>query len=139
MKPDLIFWPAIAMVALTLVVWVRMYRTRIAQMKRERIHPQAVATSAQSAAKLTDSKAADNFRNLFELPVLFYLALVIAAQTGNVNLLTLTLAWAFVALRIAHSAIHCTYNKVYHRFYAYFFGGAVLWILWAVIAYGMLR
>lgn len=139
MKPDLIFWPAIAMVALTIVVWVRMYRTRIAQMKRERIHPQSVATSAQSAAKLTDSKAADNFRNLFELPVLFYLALVVAAQTGNVNLVTLTLAWAFVALRIVHSAIHCTYNKVYHRFYAYFFGGVVLWVLWAVIAYGLLR
>jgi hypothetical protein len=139
MNPSLMYWPAVAMVALTIVVWVRMYRTRIAQMKRERIHPQSVATSAQSAAKLTDSKAADNFRNLFELPVLFYLALVVAAQTANVNVLTLSLAWAFVALRIAHSAIHCTYNKVYHRFYVYFFGGAVLWVFWAVIAYGLLR
>jgi hypothetical protein len=134
-----IWWPAVAMVALTIMVWVRMYRTRIAQMKRERIHPQAVATSALSAAKLTDSQAADNFRNLFELPVLFYLALVVAAQTGQVNLLTLGLAWAFVALRILHSFIHCTYNKVYHRFYAYFLGGVALWTLWAVLAFGLLR
>src|ERR1044071_4397290 len=110
MDVRLIYWPAVAMVALTLVVWLRMYFTRIAQMKRERIHPQAVATSAQAAAKLTDSKAADNFRNLFELPVLFYLALVVAAQTAQVNASTIALAWLFVALRIAHSAIHCTYN-----------------------------
>ena len=139
MDTRLMYWPALAMVALSLVVWVRMYRARIAQMKREHIHPQAVATSAQMAAKLTDSQAADNFRNLFELPVLFYLALVVAAQTAQVNALTLGLAWAFVALRILHSFIHCTYNKVIHRFYAYFLGGFVLWVLWAVLAYGLLQ
>jgi hypothetical protein len=139
MDARLMWWPAIAMVVLTMVVWVRMYSTRIAQMKRERIHPQAVATSAQSAAKLTDSKGADNFRNLFELPVLFYLALIVAVQTAQVSVLTLSLAWAFVALRVLHSAIHCAYNKVIHRFYVYFFGGVVLWALWAVLAFGLLR
>ena len=139
MDTRLIFWPAVAMVALTFVVWLRMYFRRIAQMKRERIHPQAVATSAQAAAKLTDSAAADNFRNLFELPVLFYLALVVAAQAGQVTVTTLVLAWAFVALRVLHSAIHCGYNKVYHRFYAYLAGGVVLWILWAVLAFGLVR
>jgi hypothetical protein len=135
----LIYWPAVAMVALTLVVWLRMYLTRIAQMKRERIHPQAVATSAQAAARLTESASADNFRNLFELPVLFYLALVVAAQTGQVGMLTLGLSWLFVVLRIAHSVIHCTYNKVIHRFYAYVLGGAVLWLVWGVLAVGLLR
>ena len=131
MHPVAIFWPAFAMVALTFVVWWRMFFTRVAQMKRERIHPQAVATSAQAAAKLTDSRAADNFRNLFELPVLFYLALVVAFATGQVTPVTLTLAWIFVALRIIHSAIHCGYNKVMHRFYAYVAGGFVLFALWA--------
>ncbi|HZP65612.1 MAG TPA: MAPEG family protein [Rudaea sp.] len=139
MDVRLIYWPAVAMAALTMVVWFRMYTMRVAQMRRERIHPQAVATSAEAAAKLTDSRGADNFRNLFELPVLFYLALVVAAQTGQVNALTLGLAWIFVALRIAHSAIHCTYNRVMHRFYAYLAGGFTLWILWAALAFGLLR
>ena len=139
MDVRLIWWPALAMVVLTIVVWLRMYFMRVAQMKRERIHPQSVALSAQVAAKLTDSQAADNFRNLFELPVLFYLALVAAATTAQVNAATLALAWAFVALRVAHSSIQCTYNKVIHRFYVYFLGGMVLWVLWAVLAYGLLR
>ncbi|GAB3318137.1 MAPEG family protein [Luteimonas notoginsengisoli] len=133
--PRAIFLPAFAMVLLTFVVWLRMYIMRIAQMKRERIHPQSVATSAQSAARLTDSRAADNFRNLFELPVLFYLALVIAAISGLASDVTLALAWLFVALRVVHSAIHCTYNKVMHRFKAYFAGGVVLWVLWAWLGY----
>lgn len=134
-----IFLPAVAMVALTFVVWLRMYVTRIGQMKRERIHPQSVATSAQATAKLSDSRAADNFRNLFELPVLFYLAVVVAVQAGLVTTMVLALAWSFVALRIAHSWIQCTYNKVMHRFYVYCAGASALWVLWAVLGYGLLR
>jgi len=133
-----IFLPALAMAALTFAVWWRMYFMRIGQMKRERIHPQRVATSAQATALLTDSRAADNFRNLFELPVLFYVALVVAAQIGMVDRVSLTLAWLFVALRVAHSAIHVTYNKVMHRFGAYVAGGMVLWLLWGYLAVGLL-
>ena len=66
--------------------------------------------------------------------MLFYVALVLAAMTGQVNATTIALAWAFVLLRIVHSAIHCTYNKVMHRFYAYVAGGMVLWLLWGAIA-----
>jgi hypothetical protein len=129
-----IFLPGVAMVALTFVVLMTMYRRRVAQMKRERIHPQAVATSAQSAAMLTDSGPADNFRNLFELPVLFYFALVVCAITGLDDTATLALAWAFVAARALHSAIQCSYNKVMHRFRAYLLGAAILLALWVRVA-----
>ena len=138
MSSNAIYLPAVAMALLTFVVWWRMYFLRIGQMKRERIHPQAVATSAQLSAKLTDSRAADNFRNLFELPVLFYAALVVAQTAGRVSLPLLALAWLFVALRVVHSWIQCTYNKVMHRFYAYIAGGMVLWAMWALLGYGLL-
>ena len=134
-----IFLPALAMVALTFGVWWRMYVMRIGEMKRERIHPQSVATSAEMSARLKDTRAADNFRNLFELPVLFYVALVVAALTGQVTVVTLGLAWGFVGLRVLHSAIHCSYNRVWHRFYAYLAGGLMLWALWGVLAVGLLR
>ncbi|RNF83189.1 MAPEG family protein [Montanilutibacter psychrotolerans] len=139
MESKAIFLPAVAMATLTLMVWLRMFFLRVGQMKRDRIHPQAVATSSQATARLTDSRAADNFRNLFELPVLFYLALVVAALTGQVAPSILGLAWAFVGLRVLHSAIQCGYNKVMHRFYAYAAGAAMLWALWAVLAIGLLQ
>lgn len=139
MDDNVIWLPALAMAALTFVVWWRMYFMRVGQMKRERIHPQKVATSAAASALLTDSRAADNFRNLFELPVLFYVALVIADRIALVDAIVLGLAWMFVALRILHSAIHVTYNKVMHRFMAYVGGGLVLWVLWGYLALGLLR
>ncbi|HST26804.1 MAG TPA: MAPEG family protein [Rudaea sp.] len=139
MDTRLMWWPAVAMVGLTFVVWLRMYFMRVGEMKRERVHPQAVALSAQMAERLKDTRAADNFRNLFELPVLFYLAIVVAVQTSQATAITLTLAWTFVVLRIVHSTIHCSYNKVYHRFYAYFAGSVALWLLWALLAFGLTR
>lgn len=133
-----IFYPAVAMAALTFAVSIRLLFFRMDTMRRERIHPQSVATSAAMTARITDTRVADNFRNLFELPVLFYLALMIAAVSGLATPAVLALSWAFVATRLAHSAIHCTYNKVMHRFYAYIAGWAVLVALWMVIAAGLL-
>lgn len=133
-----IYLPALAMAALTFAVWWRMFFMRVGQMKRERIHPQKVATSGQVSALLTDSRAADNFRNLFELPVLFYLALVVADRLDMVDGVSVALAWAFVMLRVAHSAIQVTYNRVMHRFATYVAGGMVLWLLWGYLAVGLL-
>ena len=134
-----IFLPALAIVALTFIVSMRMLFLRLGEMKRERIHPQAVATRAQLTAKVRDSRAADNFANLFELPVLFYLALVVAALSGLVNDVTLGISWAFVALRVAHSSIQCSYNRVMHRFVVFLLGVACLMALWGWLAYGLLH
>jgi len=139
MTQQAIFLPAFAMAALTFAVYCRMYYMRIAQMKRERIHPQSVATSAQATARLTDSRAADNLRNLFELPVLFYLALLIAAVAALATTTLLVLAWLFVALRVAHSLIHCGYNKVMHRFQVHISGVFVLFVLWVYLAFALYR
>ena len=129
-----IFLPALAMVALTIAVWLRMYATRIGEMRRERIHPQAVATSAQMAARLSDTRAADNFRNLFELPVLFYAGVMLAAQLGVADIASLVLAWSFVGLRAVHSVVHCTFNHVMTRFVAYALATLVLFAFWARLA-----
>jgi hypothetical protein len=134
-----IFFPALAMVALTMIVWVRLYAVRIPEMRRLRIHPQAVATSAQKSARLVETRAADNFTNLFEVPVLFYLALIVAFLTQQATLLVLGLAWTFVAGRVLHSLIQCTYNKVMHRFTVYSLSTCVVWVLWAVLGLGLLR
>lgn len=127
-------WPLFAMVALTFLVWLRLYQTRLAEMKRRHIHPQAVASSIQMAT-LEDTRAADNFRNLFELPVLFYVAMLLIITSQIQSSALLILAWAFVALRCLHSYIHCTYNRVKDRFSAYLFSSLALWSIWALLAF----
>ena len=131
--------PAFAMVALTFVVFVRMYWLRFAQMLRDRIGVQDVAMSAEAARLLTDTRASDNFRNLFELPVLFYAAVLTAVTANLATPTAVALAWTFVALRVLHSLVHCTYNKVMHRFLLYVAGAFVLFALWAHLALTALR
>lgn len=133
-----IFLPGLAMVALTFIVLAVMFRRRVAQMKRDRVHPQQVATSQQAAALYADIAPADNFRNLFEMPVLFYFALATAAISGQTGPLVLGLAWAYVAARIVHSVIHCSYNRVMHRFRAFAASVFALLALWCVLGYGLL-
>lgn len=132
-----LFLPGLAMVALTFVVLGVMFRRRVAQMRRDRIRPQQVATSQQAAALYADVAPADNFRNLFEMPVLFYFALTVAAISGQTGPLVVGLAWAYVAARIAHSVIQCTYNRVMHRFRAFAASVFVLLALWSVLGYGL--
>ena len=110
--------PLLAMVALTLLVWVRLYAVRIREMKRSRIDPQRLAGSADKGL-LKDTRASDNFINLFEVPVLFYALVLATLQAGLQDPALLALAWSFVALRAMHSAIQCSYNRVVHRFTAY--------------------
>lgn len=138
MSATSILVPMLAMVVLTAIVALTMLRRRVAEMRSRRIHPQQVATSAQMAAALEDSRAADNFRNLFETPVLFYAALltIYAAQlTGPAYL---ALAWTYAATRVVHTSIHCTYNRVIHRLVAFATSLFVLWALWGLVAFDLL-
>jgi hypothetical protein len=130
-----ILWPGVVLVALTFVVAVVMYRRRIAEMVRERIHPQSVALSAQVAQRLADTRASDNYRNLFELPVVFYFGIAVVAAARVQDPYVLALAWVFVGLRIAHSAVQCSYNKVMHRFRVFLGGMAVLALFWIRLAW----
>lgn len=130
--------PGLALVAHTFMVLAVMFRRRVAQMKRDRIRPQQVATSQQAAALYADVAPADNFRNLFEMPVLFYFALVVAAITGQTGPWVFGLAWTYVAARIVHSVIQCTYNRVMHRFRAFAASVFVLATLWTVLGYGLI-
>lgn len=128
-----LIWPMLALVALTFVVTVQMYRRRVAEIRARRIPLASIATSRGMTA-LEDVAAADNLRNLFEMPVLFYVACLTLAVVGADGPLAPALAWAYVALRALHSAIHLGGNRVRWRFYAFAASTAVLLAIWMVIA-----
>jgi hypothetical protein len=125
---------ALALVLLTLLVALRMLLARVREMRTRRIAPHRVATSLQMAAALQDVQAADNFRNLFEVPMLFYALVAIALALRFTPSWLVAGAWGFVALRYLHSLIHCTYNRVMHRFAVYLTGYALLLGLWIALA-----
>jgi hypothetical protein len=129
---DPIWLPCAAMVGLTAAVWVKLYADRLGEMRAKRIDPQALA-SARATAQLERPQAAENFRNLFEVPVLFYVLCAALVLTGGSTPGFVSAAWAYVALRIVHSLIHVTYNRVTHRFLVYVASTLLLFGTWAAL------
>lgn len=130
-----IILPILALVALTFSVWIVMYITRISEMQRKRIDAQKLNSRVNAQALLTDSAVvADNLKNLFEMPILFYAGMLLSMVLMIQDPLLVQLAWGFVALRAIHSLVHCTYNRVMHRFVAYLASCLVLMLIWARLA-----
>jgi hypothetical protein len=126
-----ILWPFLSMMLLTMIVWAYMYFTRLGHIARARIDPQELTTAYRAAKHFPEhiGYPADNLRNLFEMPVLFYGLCIYLYVTATVDGLYIALAWGFVALRAAHSAIHCTINRVHWRFIAYMLSAIALWVM----------
>lgn len=130
MSNESILEPVLAMLVLTLVVWVVMYARRIPAMRKIG-KPAQTYTTPDKIEILPDAVnyPAYNFRNLLELPVLFYVLCIYLYVTGTVDGIYVMSAWAFVALRVVHSMIHCTSNKVMARFMVYVAGALALWFM----------
>ena len=127
---DPIWMPCSALVGLTALVWVKLYADRLGEMRARKIDPQSLATADALSGRLERTQAAENFRNLFEVPVLFYLLCVALALNGGSTPGFVAAAWAYVGLRTLHSTIHVTYNRVMHRFLAYVASTLLLFGMW---------
>ena len=128
-KPLLL--PLLAQVALSFIVMTSMYRARIAEMKSKQIDPQQIKTRSKSKELLTKSApSSDNYSNLFELPVLFYTAILLTLILMIQDSILVILAWSYVASRYLHSFIHVSYNNVMHRFLVFLFSSFVLLAFW---------
>lgn len=125
----------LALVLLTSAVGLRLLYVRTVEMREKRIHPQAASTSLQMAAKLQNVQAADNFRNLFETPVLFYALVAVALATAHTPSWLVLGTWLYVITRSVHSFIHCTYNTVLHRFAVFGIGLSLLIGLWVAFVF----
>jgi hypothetical protein len=131
MSQQAIFGPFLAMMLLTLAVWVYMYVRRIHFIETSKIRPQDLAVPGELARRSPPavSNPSDNLKNLFELPVLFYALALYLFTTGQVDAGHVHTGWIFAAFRALHSAVHCTINTVMLRFWLYAIASAALWFM----------
>ena len=134
-----ILYPVAALMLLVVLITVLMLRERVQEMKARRIHPKKVASSTQMAAVLQNTRAADNYKNLFEMPMLFVACCLALLATQSVTPLFLGLAWGYVALRLVHSFIHVGYNNVMHRFNVFALSALVLLVMWVLLVFQLLQ
>ena len=123
--------PALVLVIWSLLVWVWMYATRLPAMGKAKLDPQD-ARFPGSLDVLPDGvrQVANNYNHLMEQPTIFYALAFITYLIGLQSPLTAGLAWGYVALRIVHSLIQNTINRVPLRFLVFSLSTIVL-IVWA--------
>lgn len=140
MSNEFILMPMLLMMVLTAVVWFVLYAKRIPAMRRAGKPVQAYTTPDVVVGVLPEevSYPANNFKNLFELPVLFYVLCLYLYVTATVGVADVVAAWLFLVFRVVHSAIHCTVNIVMARFIAYCAAALALWFMLGRALWGAL-
>lgn len=131
MSDPQILRPMLTLMVVTVVVWIWLFARRIPAMYTAGKPTQAYTTADKATEFLPDAinYPSSNFKNLFELPVLFYALCLYLHVTGTAAGPDVVAAWAFVALRAAHSVIHCTVNIVVARFYVYLAAALALFFM----------
>jgi hypothetical protein len=121
----------LGMMALTAIVWFVMYARRIPTMRKARLPAQTYTIPETISQHLPEAVnyPANNLKNLFELPVLFYALCLYLYVAGHVDQIYVLAAWLFFILRVLHSIVHCTRNIVMLRFYLYSAAALVLWFM----------
>lgn len=112
--------PVVALVAWSLVMLVWMMVIRFPALKRAGIdlskarggHPGILDGKVEASSQWP----AHNYIHLMEQPTLFYAVCLTLALLGGGNGINASIAWAYVALRVVHSIVQATVNKVAIRF-----------------------
>jgi len=142
--------PAIALAAWTMVMWLWMYATRLPAMSKAKVDPDSLARDPDmSLDKVLAPNVqwkAHNYNHLHEAPTVFYavvLALVLLGQNGDFAAgfgPAIWLAWAYVVVRIVHSIVQVTINRVVVRFAMFFLSQLALLglvVIAALTAFGL--
>lgn len=130
MPQDFIFAPMGALALLTFVVLSFIPSRRFRAVFARQVTADDFALGESAAVPAQVALANRNYMNLLELPLLFYVACLMFYVAGRVDETVLYVAWAYVALRTVHSAIHITYNRVIHRLVAFALSNFVLMAFW---------
>ncbi|MGD8174548.1 MAPEG family protein [Marinimicrobium sp. ARAG 43.8] len=125
--------PMLTLMLWTLLVALYLLALRVRSVRRGEVSLGYFRlNSGPSAPSDRALAAARHYDNLFQVPVLFYLACVTTLALGLNG--PIALAWGFVVLRVIHGLIHLSYNNVRHRFAAFMAANLLLIAIWASIA-----
>lgn len=132
MKQSAIFWPMLAQVLLTYIVYAVLGRRRFGPLIAGAVRPTVYTDRGNEPAG--SATASNNLMNQFELPVLFYALCLSLYVSAGVGAATVAIAWMFVVLRCAHATVHLTSNRLGLRSALFAAGFAVLGLGWILFA-----
>jgi hypothetical protein len=130
LKPEAIFGPVSVLATWTAAVVFLTGFVRIRAVRRGRVPRNAFRLGELPEVPADVTVANRNLMNLLEVPLLFYVVCIAAYTTRHAEPRFVALAWAYVGLRLVHSLIHLTTNRVIHRLIAFALSNVVLVMMW---------
>ena len=112
--------PVVTLVGWTIIMCVWMMAIRLPALKQAGIDMSKARGGRPGILDtLLDERKqwpAHNYNHLMEQPTLFYAIALTLALLGAGNGANAWIAWAYVGLRIVHSIVQATFNKISVRF-----------------------
>lgn len=131
-----LIYPMAAMVLLTMIVLVKMFRGRVAAVRSGQVDARFFRLHQGGEEPESTRKASRHFVNLFEAPTLFYAGCLAAMVAGVSGTAIIVIAWSYVAARYVHALVHLGGNRLRKRIAIYGVSWlflAALWV-WLVIS-----
>ena len=135
----LILYPAFAMFFLVAIVLLRLRSMRFAAVRSREVSAGFYRAYPEGGEPERLRVVSRHYVNLFEMPVLFYVGVLMTYVSQHVTYWMVYCAWAYVALRYLHSYVHLTSNNVPVRFTVYFASAFVLLVLWSSLLVQLVR
>lgn len=115
MENNPLYLPLLIQVALSVIILFWLAYSRVS-----RIAKQGIKEIRKTGFPVHVNNASDNFKNQFEVPVLFYAVCLFFIVSGGATQLVVIAAWVFVAFRIIHALIQLTKNIIFpYRFLSF--------------------
>jgi len=137
MESKLIFFPVIAQIILTFIVYTllpiaksRVLKTIDVNLARRALHNDAWPDSVL--------KISNNVQNQFESPVLFYSLCFMLWALNIVSVFALVLAWSYVLLRVVHVIVHTGSNEIPIRKKVFMASTVLLMLLCGCVVNGLI-
>ncbi|HTA19543.1 MAG TPA: MAPEG family protein [Polyangia bacterium] len=130
MKPEAIFVPVAVLAIWTQLVAFMTGMTRVRAARAGRVRPGAFKFGESPDVPNDVAVVNRNLMNLLEMPVLFYVVTFGFYVTQHARPGVIWLSGVYVALRIAHSIIHLTSNRIIPRLTVFAASNAVLLTMW---------
>ena len=135
MKLNLVLYPVIAMVLLTFLVTAHFYFVQKRAIKKWDVKYGFFKTYEGNSPDYLQA-ARDHYKNIFQLPILFYVWTIFVFIMGKVDTLDLTLAWLFVGSRYVHSGIRIIdHTRLLYRSSVFIIGWFVLLVAWGKLLF----
>lgn len=123
------------MIVLTFAIAIYLFILRVNAVKKGQVKLSQFRLNNNADVPDRLVQAARNYSNLFEVPLLFYIAGVVALALHLESTTLIILSWMFVISRLIHSWIHLTSNNVLHRLKAFMFGNICVLLMWAILVW----